>query len=156
MNTRNLIRWAGVSAMVAGIIFAGIQPLHPLDTLASVTTTHWVVIQSLKTAMCLFGLIGLTGLYARQANEAGWLGLAGYLLFGFFFARALPTGCWRWAGFCSRACLSGVSSITVIPRRWFFLASRFSRLRAASLPGVGMLRITRNCCTIVQKFDTSQ
>ncbi len=90
MNIRNLIRWAGVPAMVAGIIFAGIQPIHPLDTLASVTTTHWVVIQSLKTAMCLFGLLGLTGLYARQAKEAGWLGLAGYLLFGFFFAHTLP------------------------------------------------------------------
>jgi hypothetical protein len=90
MNTRNLIRSAGVSAMAAGIIFAGIQPIHPLDVLASVTTAHWAIIQSLKTAMCIFGLIGLTGLYARQANEAGWLGLAGYLLFGLFFAHTLP------------------------------------------------------------------
>ncbi len=86
----NLIRWAGLSAMVAGIIFAGIQPIHPLDVLASVTTTHWAIIQSLKTAMCIFGLLGLTGLYARQANEAGWLGLAGYLLFSLFFAHTLP------------------------------------------------------------------
>ena len=35
----NLIRWAGLSAMVAGIIFAGIQPIHPPDVLSSVTTT---------------------------------------------------------------------------------------------------------------------
>jgi hypothetical protein len=90
MNTRSLIRWAGVSAMAAGIIFAGIQPLHPLDVLASVTTTHWAIIQSLKAAVCLFGMLGLTGLYARQANEAGWLGMAGYLLFSFFFAHTLP------------------------------------------------------------------
>ena len=40
--------------------------------------------------MCVLGLIGLTGLYARQANEAGWLGLAGYLLFGLFYALTLP------------------------------------------------------------------
>ena len=52
-----LIRWAGLSAMVAGIIFAGIQPIHPLDVLASVTTTQWAIIQSLKTAMCIFGLL---------------------------------------------------------------------------------------------------
>jgi len=90
MNTRTLIRWSGVSAMAAGIIFAGIQPLHPLDMLASVTTTQWAIIQSLKAAVCLFGMIGLTGLYARQADKAGWLGLAGYLLFGFFFAHTLP------------------------------------------------------------------
>jgi hypothetical protein len=58
--------------------------------LASVTTTHWAIIQSLKTAMCIFGLLGLTGLYARQANEAGWLGLASYLLFSLFFVHTLP------------------------------------------------------------------
>jgi hypothetical protein len=52
-----LIRWAGLSAMVAGIIFAGIQPIHPLDVLASVTTIQWAIIQSLKTAMCIFGLL---------------------------------------------------------------------------------------------------
>ena len=86
----NLIRWAGLSAMVAGIIFVVIQPIHPLDVLASVTTTEWAIIQSLKTAMCIFGLLGLTGLYARQANEAGWLGLAGYLLFSLFYAHTLP------------------------------------------------------------------
>jgi hypothetical protein len=76
--------------MVAGIIFVGIQPIHPLDVLASVTTTHWAIIQSLKTAMCIFGLLGLTGLYARQVNEAGWLGLAGYLLWSLFFVHTLP------------------------------------------------------------------
>jgi hypothetical protein len=90
ITTPKLIRWAGISAMAAGIIFAGIQPIHPPDVLASVTTSHWFIIQSLKTAMCIFGLLGLTGLYARQANEAGWLGLVGYLLFSLFFAHTLP------------------------------------------------------------------
>ena len=90
MNPQTLIRWAGLSAMAAGLIFAGIQPVHPLDTLESVTTTHWSLIQSLKAAMCVFGLFGLTGLYARQAHVAGWLGLAGYLLFSLFYALTLP------------------------------------------------------------------
>ena len=85
----NLIRWAGLSAMVAGIIFAGIQPIHPLDVLASVTTTQWAIVLSLKTAVCIFALLGLTGLYARQVNETGWLGLAGYLMFSLFFAHTL-------------------------------------------------------------------
>ena len=30
--------------------------------------------------MCLLFLIGITGIYARQVNEAGWLGLAGFLM----------------------------------------------------------------------------
>ena len=68
-----LIRWAGLSAMAAGIVFVVIQPIHPLDVLSSVTTTQWAIIQSMKTAMCLFGLLGLAGLYARQVKEAGWL-----------------------------------------------------------------------------------
>ena len=86
MNTRNLIRWTGLAAMAAGIIFAAIQPIHPLDVLVSVTTPRWVIIQSLKTAMCLFGLVGMAGLYARQAKEVGRLGLAGYVLFSLFYA----------------------------------------------------------------------
>ena len=85
----NLIRWAGLSAIVAGTIFVVIQPIHPLDVLSSVTTDRWAIIQSLKTAMCLFGLLGLAGLYARQVNEAGWLGLAGYLLFSLFYAHTI-------------------------------------------------------------------
>jgi len=30
--------------------------------------------------MCLLFLIGITGIYAREVNQAGWLGLAGFLL----------------------------------------------------------------------------
>ena len=78
--------------MVAGIIFVGIQPIHPLDVLASVTTTQWAIIQSMKTAMCILGLLGLTGLYTRQAKEAGWLGLVGYLVFSLFWALQAPYG----------------------------------------------------------------
>ena len=86
----NLIRWAGLSAMVAGIIFVVIQPIHPLDVLSSVTTAQWAIIQSLKLTMCLLGMLGLAGLYARQVKETGWLGLAGYLLFSLFYALTLP------------------------------------------------------------------
>jgi hypothetical protein len=39
--------------------------------------------------MCLLNLIGITGIYARQAEEASWLGLAGFLLFGLFWAITL-------------------------------------------------------------------
>jgi hypothetical protein len=89
MNTKNLIRWAGGAAIGAGVIFAGIQPIHPPDVLASVTTSQWVIIQSFKTAMCLLGLLGMAGLYARQVHATGWLGLTGYLLFSFFYAFSL-------------------------------------------------------------------
>jgi hypothetical protein len=80
ITASSLIRWAGLAAMVAGIIFAGIQPIHPPDVLSSVTTGTWAIITTLKTVMCLLFLIGITGIYARQVEEAGWLGLAGFLL----------------------------------------------------------------------------
>lgn len=81
-----LIRWSGLAAVIAGIIFAGIQPIHPADVLASVTTSAWAIITSLKTAMCLLFLLGITGIYAGQVNKAGWLGLAGFLLLSFSWA----------------------------------------------------------------------
>src|SRR5919112_5177477 len=80
ITASSLIRWSGLAALVAGLIFAGIQPIHPPDVLASVTTSAWAIIQSLKLIMCLLFLLGIAGLYARQVEEAGWLGLVGFLL----------------------------------------------------------------------------
>ena len=90
MNTRNLIRWTGLAAMAAGIIFVVVQPIHPPDVLASVTTTRWVIVHILSTAMCLLGLLGMAGLYARQVEESRWLGLAGFLLLSLFWALQAP------------------------------------------------------------------
>src|SRR3954468_25106348 len=80
MNTRNLIRWAGVSAMVAGICYVAVGLFHPPNVVSSVTTTQWAIVHVLAGAMCFFGLLGMTGLYARQVKESGRLGLAGYVL----------------------------------------------------------------------------
>jgi hypothetical protein len=80
VTASSLIRWSGLAALVAGIIFAAIQPIHPADVVASVSTGVWAIITPLKTAMCLLFLIGITGIYARQVDEAGWLGLAGFFL----------------------------------------------------------------------------
>lgn len=86
VTTPNLIRAAGLSAVAAGTIFAAIQPIHPPDVIASVTTSAFIIITSFKTVMCIFGLFGIAGLYARQVEKTGWLGLAGYLLLTIFYA----------------------------------------------------------------------
>jgi hypothetical protein len=90
ITTANLICWTGLAAAAAGIIFAGIQPIHPPDVLSSVTTSAWAIITTFKLVMCFFFLLGIGGLYARQAEQAGWLGLAGYVLFS--LSWALQTG----------------------------------------------------------------
>ena len=94
-TTSNLIRWAGLPAVVGGLIFAA--RIHPPDTLASVTTSEWFIVHAVGVAMCFLIMVGIAGIYARQAKEAGWLGLAGLILLevmwmltaAFQFAEAL-------------------------------------------------------------------
>jgi len=86
ITTSGLIRWAGLAAMGTGILYIAIQAIHPLDVLSSVITTRWAVVHYVSLVMDLLGLLGIAGIYARQAEKSGWLGLAGYLLFGLFWA----------------------------------------------------------------------
>jgi hypothetical protein len=80
ITSSNLIRFSGLALVPAGIVFAGIQPIHPPDVVESVTTSAWAVITSLKFAMCVLFLVGITGLYARQSEKAGWFGLVAFLV----------------------------------------------------------------------------
>ena len=43
-----LIRWSGVAAILAGLIFAAYQPIQPPEVLSSVTTSAWAIITPLK------------------------------------------------------------------------------------------------------------
>ena len=90
ITASSLIRWAGLSAMLAGIFYVAVGLFHPLETLASATTTRWIIVHALATAMCFFGMLGMAGLYARQVKAVGWLGLAGYLLMSLFYALTAP------------------------------------------------------------------
>jgi hypothetical protein len=89
VTASNVIRLAGLAAMGAGILFIAIQTFHPLDVLASVTTAQWALAHYVSIVMDFLGLLGTTGIYARQVEKAGWLGLAGYLLFSLFWALTL-------------------------------------------------------------------
>src|SRR5919199_5526251 len=96
MTTSTLMRLAGLSAMVAGLCFIVIGMFHPVNVPSSVTTATWVNVHIAATALGFFGLFGMTGLYARQVEKSGWLGLTGFLLFsiwmtlvsGFSFVEA--------------------------------------------------------------------
>lgn len=86
ITTKSLYRFAGIAAIIAGIIFAGIQPFHPPDTFASVTTGKWAVIISLKLLMCFLFLAGILGIFSMQKEKAGWLGLVAFAIFGLSWA----------------------------------------------------------------------
>jgi hypothetical protein len=101
ITAAKLIRWAGLSAMLAGILYALVGLSHPFVShyggLSSVTTSVWTLTHSLTIGVSFFGILGITGLYARQVEKVGGLGLAGFLLFslwlvlvpGFTFFEAL-------------------------------------------------------------------
>jgi hypothetical protein len=89
ITASKLIRFAGLPAMLAGILFIVIQMIHPADILSSVTTGRWAIVHYMGVAMCLLGLLGITGIYARQVEKAGWLGLVGFLMFSLFYALTM-------------------------------------------------------------------
>ncbi|MEP7241149.1 MAG: hypothetical protein ABI697_09720 [Devosia sp.] len=89
ITARNLMRWSGPAVMIAGLSYGLVGVLHPPNVLASVTTASWMMVHVLAMATSIFGLIGLAGLYARQAEKAGWLGFAGYLLLSLWLALIL-------------------------------------------------------------------
>lgn len=81
ISSQQLSRIAGVCLAAAGAIFVGVQINHPALTLDFIGSTEFVVRQTLKVAMTVLALTGITSLYARHAREVGVLGLVGYLLF---------------------------------------------------------------------------
>ncbi len=129
----NLIRWAGLSAVLAGICYVVVGLFHPPNIVSSVTTPQWAIVHTVAIAMSFFGLLGLTGIYARQAKESGWLGLAGYILLslwlvviaGFTFvevlilpslATASPAFVESWLGMFNGS--AGAMDLGVLPMVW--------------------------------------
>jgi len=80
-----LSRAAAVALALAGVIFIVIQPLHPHEDIASITTSAWVFVHILSMTMAVLGLAGITAVYLAQASRSGILGLLGYLVFALFF-----------------------------------------------------------------------
>ena len=81
ITTTKLTRAAGLSAVVAGLLFTAVQIKHPHLDVAFVTTTEWTIRQSMKVLMSALSLVGITGMYLRQVRQTGVLGLLGYVVF---------------------------------------------------------------------------
>jgi hypothetical protein len=85
ISASNVIRCAGLSAVVAGLIFTVVGLIHPPHVVSSITTSTWTFVHLLTIVMAFFGLLGIAGIYTRQVEKAGWMGLAGYLLLSLWF-----------------------------------------------------------------------
>ena len=75
-----VIRATGLAAVLAGLTFVVIQPLHPADVHASVSTDAWAYIHYASLIMVMLFMVGIAGIYARQVEKLGWLGLAGLVV----------------------------------------------------------------------------
>ncbi len=90
ISTAALLRLAGFSAMLAGLCLIVMGLFHPENDSAFVTTPTWIIVHIFATSLGFFGVLGLAGLYARQVEKAGWLGLIGFLLFSGWMALQMP------------------------------------------------------------------
>jgi hypothetical protein len=84
-TSSSLLRLAGLCALLGGSCYVLVGIFHPPNELASVTSTRWAAVHVVACAMSFFGVLGMVGLYARQAAKAGWLGLVGFVLLSFWF-----------------------------------------------------------------------
>lgn len=85
MTSTRLIRWSGLSAVLAGVLIlvADFLDLYLVSLVRpeAVPTTAAYRIESVSALLGLvLWLVGLIGVYARQLENAGPLGLAGFLV----------------------------------------------------------------------------
>jgi len=137
ITNENLMRLAGLSALLAGVCYVLVGIFHPANVPASVTTTRWQAVHIIACAMSVFGVLGMAGLYAKQAVRTGWLGLLGYvllsawfvLIMGFSFveafvlphvASAVPGFVQAWMGMFNGP--SGAFDLGALPTIWTLTA----------------------------------
>jgi hypothetical protein len=80
ITSTTLTRAAGLAAVAGGLLFIAVQIKHPVLNAPFTTTTEYAVRETAKIFMAVFSLIGITGIYLRQARQTGVLGLIGYVV----------------------------------------------------------------------------
>ena len=81
MSTTKLIRWSGLISILAGVLYALGALLHPVgEDLGAYASPKWVPAHQVYWVSAMLMLFGLVGLYARQVEKSGWLGLVGFVL----------------------------------------------------------------------------
>jgi hypothetical protein len=81
------IRWSGVSAIAAGVLFALAPLVHPNHDPDGFRSAMWIPAHLMLQGGVMLALFPLIGTFALQLRQAGWLGLVGFL--GAFIGTAL-------------------------------------------------------------------
>lgn len=85
MSSSDLVRWSGLAALVGGVLFVvaellGLPTLNVESFSETVTTTSYAIQQLAYLLGVALVLLGLCGLYVRQSEATGVLGLIGFLI----------------------------------------------------------------------------
>ena len=78
ITTSTLTKAAAIAAMAGGLLFIAVQIKHPVLNAPFTTSTEYAVRETAKIVMAVCSLIGITGIYLRQVQKIGVLGLIGY------------------------------------------------------------------------------
>lgn len=100
MSKTQLLRWSGLAGVLSGILLllldiAFIALFGDQPERVAAATTAWLVLLDLSFIAVFLGLLGLIGLYLRQADQAGRFGLAAFMIAS--FGTVLNIG-FNWAG----------------------------------------------------------
>jgi hypothetical protein len=100
MSRTRSLQWSGLAGVVGGallilldvafFVFFGDQPER-----VAATTTTWLVLLDLSIIATYLALLGLIGLYARQAEESGRFGLVAFVIAS--FGTVMSVG-FNWGG----------------------------------------------------------
>ncbi|MEO8511224.1 MAG: hypothetical protein ABI534_08280 [Chloroflexota bacterium] len=83
VTTTGLIRATSIAAMLAGALFVIVQIVHPPETVEAVASDAWGIVHYLSLVMLTLFVVGVTGIYARQVEKLGWIGLVGFVALSF-------------------------------------------------------------------------
>jgi hypothetical protein len=93
VTSRQLVRGSGLASILGGVSLAGFVIEHPWDSFVGAEvarTTAWRIAHTLHFVGAALMLIGLIGLYVRQRQRVGALGLIGFV--GAFTGTAMFVG----------------------------------------------------------------
>lgn len=81
MSIAKMIRWSGLTVVLAGLLYALGAVVHPVgEDLAAIRDPSWVPAHLVYWVSIVLLHFGLVGLFAQQAGKAGWLGVVGFVL----------------------------------------------------------------------------
>lgn len=89
IKLERLYKSSGILLVLFGLIYSVVQFIHPDSQLENIHSSLWMITSLLSLLMSLFAFLGVLGLYLRQVEKSGWMGLLGTTLFSLFWLLSL-------------------------------------------------------------------